>query len=393
MSIFRKKRKKKTEEYIYLDPELDIEAEFKKRRETEKNDKVFDEISKLQYVTTQCQLMRESSDYINELKEEYQSVSSYLMDMQVIECQEGQMKEKLKTTAAEILGLKSERHKYRKEPMKLSGSQYEMFEKYEDEFPQALVNLQNDEKYCNAVKHDMRVLEAEKVNLKEEIENSAMKRTNIRNISIVSLLGIIGVFIVFFASGQMSSGNGMILFMVVLLLAAVYTFLIFFMLRHSAYRMKMAEKKLARAITLLNKTKIKYVNIVNSVEYQQDKFRVKNSYELSRNYEAYLEDKHKEEKYQNSAKELDEASYRMAELLSQLNLYDAGIWSSQLEAIVDPDSMREIQKTLKMRHQKLRDRMDYNMARIESAKTSIMDMVKKYPQLAGKIMDIVDSYE
>ncbi len=393
MSIFKKKRKKKTEDYIYLDPELDIEAEFKKRRETEKNDKVFDEISKLQYVRTQCQLMSESSDYINELKKEYQSVNSYLMDIQVIEAQDDEFAGELKKAASEILKIRENRHKYIRETPKLSKSRFEMFEKYGDEFPAALVDFQNDEKYGEAVKHDMRVLEAEKLNLKEEIENSGMRRVNIRNISIVSLFGIVGVFIIFFASGRLNGDNGMILFMVVLLLAAVYVLLIFFMLRRSAYRMKTAEKKLARAITLLNKTKIKYVNIVNSIEYRQDKFRVKNSYELSRNYEAYLEEKHREEKFRNSAKELDEASYRMAELLSGLNLYDAGIWSSQLEALVDEDEMKKVRNELGTRRQKLRDRIDYNMARIENARTSVMDMVKKYPKLANQIMDIVDSYE
>ena len=43
MFNFIKKRKKK-EEYIYLDPELDIEAEFDRRRDSERNDRDFDEI-------------------------------------------------------------------------------------------------------------------------------------------------------------------------------------------------------------------------------------------------------------------------------------------------------------------------------------------------------------
>ena len=39
---------------------------------------------------------------------------------------------------------------------------------------------------------------------------------------------------------------------------------------------------MARAVTLLNKTKIKYVNIAGSVDYQYEKYGVKNSYQLSR---------------------------------------------------------------------------------------------------------------
>ena len=239
----------------------------------------------------------------------------------------------------------------------------------------------------------MRVLEAEKMSLKEEIENAGMRRANIRNISIVSLLGIIGVFIVFFASGQLKGENGTVLYMIVLALVTVYVLLVFFMFRRCAYREKLAEKKLSRAITLLNKTKIKYVNSINSIEYRYDKFRVRNSYELGRNYEAYLEERHKEEKYRDSEKELDEASHRMAALLAELNLYDAGIWSTQLDALINPDEMKAVRNKINSDRQKLRDRIDYNMGRIESAKSSVMDMVRKHPESADKIMDIVDSYD
>ena len=61
MFNFIKKRKKK-EEYIYLDPELDIEAEFDRRKDSERKDRDFDEISRLQYVRTRCELMAESSN-------------------------------------------------------------------------------------------------------------------------------------------------------------------------------------------------------------------------------------------------------------------------------------------------------------------------------------------
>lgn len=392
MFNFIKKRKKK-EEYIYLDPELDIEAEFDRRKDSERKDRDFDEISRLQYVRTQCELMTESSNYINELKEEYQDAGAHLMDIQVIESQDVKFLGELKDTALKIVRLRSSRSRYRKEPPKISRNSYEIFERYNSEFPQALSNLQNDEKYCNAVKHDMRVLEAEKMSLREEIENAGMRRANIRNISIVSLLGIIGVFIVFFASGQLKGENGTVLYMIVLALVTVYVLLVFFMFRRCTYREKLAEKKLSRAITLLNKTKIKYVNSINSIEYRYDKFRVRNSYELGRNYEAYLEERHKEEKYRDSEKELDEASHRMAALLAELNLHDAGIWSTQLDALINPDEMKAVRNKINSDRQKLRDRIDYNMGRIESAKSLVMDMVRKHPESADKIMDIVDSYD
>lgn len=393
MGFFKKKKKKQNEEFVYIDSELDIEAEFRKRKSADNGDKEFRDIEGLQYIRTQCQLITESSGYISELKTEYDAVAAYLSDIQIIESQSETNRKKLKMTAQEVIALRQRRDSLQKEKPRLQFSQYAMFDKYAKDFPQALVNLQNDEKYCSAVKHDLRVLEAEKMALKEELDNSGMRRTNIKNVSIISLLGIIAVFVIFFISGQLNDKNGATLFMVVMLLAAVYVLLIFFMQRRNLYRFRLAEKKLARAVTLLNKTKIKYVNIVNSVEYQQEKFGVKNSYELSRIYEIYLDEQKKSERFRSSSVELEDAHARLTELVSGIGLYDASVWNSQVEALVEPKAMKALRSSLNARRQKLRDRMEYNATRIEDSKKGIMDYLKKHPDKADSIMEIVEGYD
>ena len=266
-------------------------------------------------------------------------------------------------------------------------------EKYSDDFPKALVNLQNDEKYCNAVRHDMQMLEAEKISLKEDIENYGMRRTNIRNISIISLLAMIAVYIIFFVSGQLNSTNGMMLFMVMLLMTAVYVLLIFISQRNTIYRTRLAEKKLARAVMLLNKTKIKYVNIANSVDYQQKKFHVKNSYELSRTYEIYLDEKKKVEKYKNSETELGKATYDLEEMLSGMGLLDSDFWCARLDALSDDKAMKALKKNLRESRSTLMDQIEYNRIRIEESKNNVMTYVKNHPEQSDKVMAVVDSYE
>ena len=159
------------------------------------------------------------------------------------------------------------------------------------------------------------------------------------------------------------------------------------------YRHKLAEKKLARAITLLNKTKIKYVNIVNSVEYKQEKYGVKNSYELSRIYEIYLDEQKKSERFRSFGVELEDAHGRLTELVSGIGLYDASVWNSQIEALIEPKAMKTLRTSLNARRQKLRDRMEYNAERIEESKKSIMDYLKKHPDKADSVMEIVDGYD
>lgn len=395
MAFFRKKQKKQKtekEEYLFLDPQLDIEAEFRNRQKKEKHEKEFYDIEQIQYIRTQCEQIAESSKYIATLKEEYQIVNSYLSDIQIIESAKESLRREIAKTAEDILQLEAKRKKYRSEPSKLSRGSYQRFEEYEEEFPEALVSLQNDEKYLQAIKHDLRVLEAEKISLKEDRENYGLRRSNLRNISIISLIGIVAVFAIFLASGQLNNG-GEVMFMVILALVAAYVFLIYFLQRNAMYMIRITEKKIARAVTLANKTKIKYINIANSVDYQLEKYHVKNSYQLGKEYEVFLQEKSNNERYKKSANDLDESTRGLTALLTQLNLYDMNIWNAQVEALSNPKEMVEVRHGYHVRRQKLREQIDYNMDRIEDAKKAVTTFVTKHPEKAKEVMDMVDSFD
>lgn len=386
--LFFKKRKKNKKEDIYLEPEFDD-------KELPASDKAFKEyelIEQMQYVRTQCEQITDSTKYISELKAEHQIVNNYISDMQIIENQDEVNKRSLRSAAAEIVKLKSQRENIRNGAPLISSSRYSMFEQYDNDFPDALTNFINDEKYCQKVKHDMRALEAEKLSIQEDMKDFDIRRVNVRNISIISLLGIVAVFMIFIVSGQLNSDNGIFLFMIVLLLATFFVLLVCLLMRNTTYKIKYSEKKLSRAITLLNKVKIKYVNIVNSVDYQKSKYKVQNSLELSKEYEAYLVEKKKAEKYRNSAVELNEAIDNFNDKLARLNLYDSAIWEKQAEALNDEKAMKEIRHTLNERRTKLREQIDYNMERIEEAKNGVLRLVKKNPELTDEIMGIMDSY-
>lgn len=387
--FFFKKRKKKVKEELLLDIEYDDHAQPSSGKEF----KEYELIEQMQYVRTQCEQITDSTKYISELKTEHQIVNNYISDVQIIENQDEISRRSLRSAAAEIIKVKSQREDIRTSAPLLSQSRYSMFEKYDKDFPDALTNFINDEKYCQKVKHDMRVLEAEKLSIQEDMKDFDSRRVNVRNVSIISLIGIIAVFMIFIVSGQLNKDDGMILFMVVLFLAAFFVLLVCLLMRNTTYKIKYSEKKLSRAITLLNKVKIKYVNIVNSVDYQKEKYKVQNSLELSKEYEAYLVEKRKAEKYRNSAVELNEAIDNFNDKLSRLNLYDAAIWEKQIEALTDEKIMKEIRQTLNSRRQKLREQIDYNMERIEEAKNGIFRLAKKNPELTDEITGIMDSYD
>lgn len=391
MSLFRRKKKQKTEEFI--DPELDIELEFSRRKENSRTDKAFKDIEDMQYVRIQCEQVAESSRYIEELKDENMIVESYIMDLQKIESLPEKNKKNLKRISEQIEKLEKKRQDFHDRPQSLSRSRTSIFEKYEEDFPKALTNLQNDEKYCTAVKHDMRLLEAEKISLKEDMESYSNRHVFLRNVLVIMLVLYVVIFAVFFASGELKSQGGQTLFMVVMLLAVFLIALVFVLQRRATSQFRLSEKKLVKAVYMLNKVKIKYVNIANSVDYQHEKYGVKNAYQLGREYEAYLSDRKNSERYHNSVKELDTTFLELYKVLDSLQLYDAAIWEKQYSALSNEKEMEDIKRRLGIRRRKLKEQIDYNIERIESAKKSVIEFVKKHPDKSKEIMEIVDSYD
>lgn len=378
---------KKKENKDYLADELTEEFD---RRNSRKEYKL---IEQLQYVRTQCEQVADSSKYIAQLKAEHLIVSNYINDVKIIESQNEAVRKNLRTNAQAIVKLRNQRETLKNTASLLAADRYNLFEKYKNEFPQALTDFINDEKMLQKVKQDMRILEAEKVSLKEDMKDYERRRVNIRTLAIISLIAICAVFGIFIASGQFTGDEGTTLFMVVLLMAAVFVLLIVFLIRNTTYRMRVAEKKHAKTITILNKTKIKYVNMVNSMDYQKEKYGVTNSLELSKEYEAYLADKKKAEKYRSSAVELDEAIERFNARLAKMNLYDVSIWEKQITALVFDKDLDLVKKSLNNRCNKLVDQMEYNVKQIELAKEGIIKFVKKHPELSEQVMGIVESYE
>ena len=116
-----------------------------------------------------------------------------------------------------------------------------------------------------------------------------------------------------------------------------------------------------KAITLLNKVKIKYVNMTNAVDYACEKYHVRNGKELEYIWECYMDAVKQKEKFEQNSDDIDYFNNRMIRELSAYRLYDSRVWIPQAAALIDHKEMVEITHNLVMRRQKLRSRMEYNV--------------------------------
>ena len=162
--------------------------------------------------------------------------------------------------------------------------------------------------------------------------------------------------------------------------------------RNAVYTMKLSEKKLNRAILLQNKVKIKYINTVNTIEYQYAKYGVKNSYDFANAYEMYLDDKKERERYARTTGMLGRATDQLTVILAGIGMHDAEIWQNQLEALYNPKEMVEVRHNLNVRRQKLREQIEFNIKKIDEAKKNIAEFAKDNPQYANDILEIASRY-
>ena len=159
------------------------------------------------------------------------------------------------------------------------------------------------------------------------------------------------------------------------------------------YEIKQAEVNINGAIVLLNKVKLKYVNITSAVDYACEKYHVKNSHELNYMWEQYMEAVKEKEKYAKTNEELEYFNGRLVRMLKNYQLYDPKVWVYQAQALIEKKEMVEVKHNLLVRRQKLRSRIEYNVENLKAQKLEVEKMMGKMGEHAAKIQQIVDAIE
>lgn len=326
---------------------------------------------------------------IEEAKVEYQAVTNYLTDMQKIDMIPMDEREFVNDSARKIITLSKERTKFQdRKDIKISDAQYKHLQQFEEKIPGEIVKLKKSEEYYLAVKNDIRNLEGEKGTLHYQKEEILKNQRYLKWISIITSLVVLGLFCIFALIGS-STGRDMavpyILFVALALASAGY---ILYSARKNEAAMKLTEMKLNKAIGLMNRVKIKYINTNNLLDYSYSKYMVNSSSELTYLWEQYMKAKDAERLYKDNTDLLNFYNEELVERLRHYQLADPDIWIYQAVAIIDNREMVEVRHRLNVRRQKLRERIEYNSRLLEEASAQ-----KGTASMLGKeALEVLDRY-
>lgn len=323
------------------------------------------------FLTHCCDIINEARRQRFEAKKEYEVVTSYLADIQKIDLLPVQAKKSIEDMARKLINLNIERQKLQKIPPKITIAQRLALEPYEDTILEEIRRMEEQESYLQVINSDIRHLESEKASLDFELQDVVERDEQGRKMFKVAGVFIIVFLIFLFVLQEVAKKDVQIPFLLTVAFGIIVTAYFYLSNRRNQYDLKVAELKMNRAIMLLNKVKIKFVNCTNLLDYLYEKFHVNNAKELHYHWQEYMRIVEEERRFKKTAESIDFYTEEIIRELKRNGVADAGIWGYQIEALVDPKEMVEVRHRLNVRRQKLRQRIDYNNNQEEMARKSL----------------------
>ncbi|ROR27334.1 hypothetical protein EDD66_10629 [Mobilisporobacter senegalensis] len=346
------------------------------------------------YIQDSCESIVEASRQIDEAKVEYQAVTSYLTDMQKIDAIPVEERADLEDSARKIITLTRDRTGYQnRKDIKITDVQYQHMEQYEEEIPEEIIKIKKNEEYLIIVKNDMRALEGEKGSLHFNKEEILKQQQYLKGIAIIISFLVVGLLSLFATIASVFYKNMMIPYILTIIMAVISAVYVFYEARRNIYETKLTEQKLNRAIGLLNKVKIKYVNTTNLLDYSYNKHRVNSSSELKYLWEQYMKAKDEERRYKNNTELLNYYNEVLVKNLRKFKIADPDIWIYQAIAIIDNREMVEVRHRLNVRRAKLRERIDYNTKLKQDGMEKIQKLISKDPDWKKEVVESLKKYD
>jgi hypothetical protein len=391
----KKKDKNSVDTIIQDTSPVNINEEIQKTdliEEKVTNNEVATKALSADLVTDTCEQIGENNKQLDELKAEYQAVTEYLTDIQKIERIPEEDREFLNDTARKILAFNKDRVKYKNSTKKISDIQFKHLAKFDDVLSKELKRMKTNEAYHNTIKNDMKYLEGEKGALLYEKEEILSKHSYLKGIAIATCILVAILFLVFVAVNQVYGANMEIPFILTIFMILGSATYIYINSNNNRKDMILTERKLSRAVSLMNKVKIKYVNNTNELEYSYQKYMVNSYAELSYLWEQYKKAKEEEALFRNSTEQINLLNRDLVRELRSYGLADPGIWVYQAEAIVDNKEMVEVRHRLNSRRQKLRESIDYNNKLRDQSLAAIKEYMDKNPDKRKEVNEKLKSF-
>lgn len=345
------------------------------------------------YILEGCEQLTKDVQELVDDRNEYRSLTNYLTDIQLIENLNTADRDKINDVANNILSLTENKNASLEITKKMPDSQFMDMQKYQEEVPEAIVRLKENEKNQEILKKDIDYLEGEKLEWTYEGNVLTVEIHRLKKV-VYYLVGFFVMLALFFAimkaAVQMDAGIYGILILAIVLIA---TLAILLRILNDKTIIKQSQVNYNAAVTLQNRIKLRYVNATNAVEYVREKYHVSSAQDFQKQWDTYLDICAEKERLERTNDDLEYYKEVLVKILRKYQLYDAGIWAYQAQALVEPREMVEIKHSLLERRTKIRKRIEFLTENLQNKQGEINRVANEQNLMTDDVNAILNSVE
>lgn len=339
-----------------------------------------------------CEQLVDATYHKEDMQREYQIVTKYLTDIQRIEELPRDMAREIEDIARKIQMLDDNRQTYMKSENLLSMDEYKRMSTFEADVPETIKNLNNMEMRDSMLKSDMAHLEGEKEDLKYMRSEYSGEISRIRGIIITVLIIFLLSTGILLAAALITKSSVTVYALVLGAIAAFSFTLVYVRYLTLKAGINRANAKLKRAVSLLNKVKVKFINNTNTLEYIYEKYGVNSSKELEYQWDLYNRMVRDALKYSQASDDFRVYCDELVDRLAKVGIEDPFVWPKQIKALIDHREMVEIKHSLNLRRQTLREKIASCDKIRDNANTALNNSVKAEPDVEGFINEFMATY-
>lgn len=339
-----------------------------------------------------CEQLIDVSYHMEDMKREYQVVTGYLTDIQRIEELPVNIANDIIDTARKIEMLDKSRQTYLQSENLLPMEQYNRIASLESGITDTIKNLNEMEMRDSMLKSDMGHLEGEKEDLRYMRNEYSERILRLRGILITILVIFLITSVTLFSAAMVTKSN-MTLYALIVGVIAVIAFAVSYV-RYIDLKtdIREADAKIKRAVSLLNKVKVKFINNTNTLDYIYEKYGVNSSKELEYQWQQYNTMVRDARKYSQANSDFRVYCDELVDKLARVGLTDPLVWPKQTNAIIDRREMVEIKHGLNLRRQKIRGKMATCDKIKVNAETALRAAITANPGMESYIAEMLSSY-
>ena len=346
-----------------------------------------------EYILGRLEKLLDKIKAMNEVKDEYYEVVDYINDIDTLEELDESETSQLKRLSDQLVGLGKTQEEYVNYRSSLTPDQFNSLRASEGELDNLLRRMKENEAYYNTLRRDMGYLEGEKAELINIRDKKRKEMSRLRWLSTFLVAIFIVACVFMFVAQYGFDTNIRIPFLIAAVCVAIIGVGVLIRMQIDQREVTRTEKNLNYAIELLNKVKLKYVNIRNALDYTAEKLDVGNSYELEYAMDEYFEMLKREQSFEQVKQDISYYEALFERKLGNFHLKNRNSWLLKPEVFSDDTKLLLLKQELYKREEKLKKELKNRIKSIKESRDEMTRLLRRQPSISKEIVDILDSLD